>query len=223
MQESSASPAPTPESLPEQEPDFAALLAQYESQSETAGPAVGERRSGRVVNVRDDIALVDIGAKAEGVLPLEIWRAHGPETPLNAGDAIEVIVEGRDPEGSFKLSPYTPDRPRNVEDARRAFEARTILRGKVTGAIKGGLTVDVGMRGFIPQSKSGVRDPNEMHKLVGQEIRCRIARAPSGETSEKNNLILDRRSLLEEEQREAQKLTLERMQEGDVVTGTVTS
>ncbi|HXE30292.1 MAG TPA: S1 RNA-binding domain-containing protein [Terriglobales bacterium] len=204
--------------MPEQEPDFAALLAQYESQSETAGPAVGERRSGRVVNVRDDIALVDIGAKAEGVLPLEIWRAHGPETPLNAGDAIEVIVEGRDPEGSFKLSPYTPDRPRNVEDARRAFEQGLILRGKVTGAIKGGLTVDVGMRGFIPQSKTGVRDPDQMHKLVGQEIRCRIARMP-----DEKNLVLDRRSLVEEEQREAQKATLETMQEGDVVTGTVTS
>lgn len=208
--------APPPETA--LEPNFAELLAQYETQSEKAGPTVGERRSGQVVNVREDVILVDIGAKAEGVLALEVWRTLGPGTALAVGDALEVVVEGRDPEGSFKLSPHTPDRPRNVEDARAAFEQRLILRGKVTGAVKGGLTVDVGMRGFIPNSKTGVRDPNELHKLVGQEIRCRIVRAPEGK-----DLVLDRRSVLEEEQRQIQRQTLDALQEGDVVTGTVTS
>ena len=232
MQDSAATPSPETEITPEvvttpaasepvAEPNFAELLAQYESQSETAGPAMGERRTGHVVSVRDDVALVDIGAKAEGVLPLEIWRTHGPAIALEPGAAVEVIVEGRDPEGSFKLSPHSPDRPRNIEDARLAYEAGLILRGKVTGAVRGGLTVDVGMRGFIPQSKSGVRDPNETHKLVGQEIRCRIARAPKADDDK--NLVLDRRVVLEEEQKAIQQQTLERMQEGDVVRGTVTS
>lgn len=208
--------APPPETS--LEPDFAELLAQYETQSEKAGPTPGERRTGRIVNVREDVILVDIGAKAEGVLPLEVWRALGPGTDLTTGDTLDVVIEGRDPEGSFKLTPHTPDRPRNLDDARAAFEQRLTLRGKVTGAVKGGLTVDVGMRGFIPNSKTGVRDPNELHKLVGQEIRCRIVRAPEGK-----DLVLDRRSLLEEEQRQAQRQTLASMQEGDVVTGTVTS
>jgi len=214
--DASVPPAPAPEAA--DEASFAQLLEQYESQSESAGPALGERRSGHVVNLREDVALVDIGAKAEGVLPLELWRSQGPGTELTPGEAIQVVVEGRDAEGSFKLSPYTPDRPRNLDDARTAFEQGVILRGKVTGAIKGGLTVDVGMRGFIPLSKTGVRDPADLHKLVGQQVRCRIARAP-----EEKGLVLDRRSLLEEEQRVAQQATLERLQAGDEVEGTVSS
>ncbi|MGN6593867.1 MAG: S1 RNA-binding domain-containing protein, partial [Terriglobales bacterium] len=197
---------------------FAQLLAQFDSQNDSAGPAIGEQRTGHVVNLREDVALVDIGAKAEGVLPLQLWREQGPGTDLNPGEAIEVVVEGRDPEGSFKLSPFSPDRPRNLEQARVAFEAGRILRGKVTGVVKGGLTVDVGLRGFIPQSKSGVRNPDDMHKLVGQEIRCRIARAP-----EEKRLILDRRSLIEEEQQAAEQQMLERLQVGDEVEGTVAS
>ena len=216
-------PPPAPESAatvsrPGEESSFAQMLEQFESQSAAAGPAVGERRTGHIVNLREDVALVDIGAKAEGVLPLALWREHGPGTELTPGLALEVVVEGRDEEGSFKLSPYSPDHPRNLEDAKLAFEQGLVLRGKVTGMVKGGLTVDVGMRAFLPLSKSGVRDPAEAHKLVGQDVRCRIARAP-----EEKNLVLDRRSLLEEEQRAEQRQTLERLAEGDVVTGTVKS
>ncbi|MGH9478608.1 MAG: S1 RNA-binding domain-containing protein, partial [Terriglobales bacterium] len=75
-----------------------------------------------------------------------------------------------------------------------------------------------GMRGFIPQSKSGVRDPGELHKLVGQEVRCRIAGPPEGK-----GLVLDRRSLLEEEQLAAEETLLAALREGDVVTGTISS
>ncbi|MGH9486346.1 MAG: S1 RNA-binding domain-containing protein [Terriglobales bacterium] len=201
-----------------EDPSFAQLLAQFDSESDSAGPARGERRSGHVVNLREDVALVDIGAKAEGVLPLDIWREQGPGTELTPGEAIEVVVEGRDPEGSFRLSPYSPDRPRTLEDARIAFEQHRVLRGKVTGAVKGGLTVDVGLPGFIPQSKSGVRDAGELHKLVGQEVFCRIIKAP-----EEKRLLLDRRSLLEEQQRAAQRETLAHLQEGDELTATVSS
>ncbi|HXR96819.1 MAG TPA: S1 RNA-binding domain-containing protein [Terriglobales bacterium] len=218
----SLNPPPADSSLDAPEANFAELLAAYEAQHESpaekAGPAPGEHRSGQVVSVREDVVLVDIGAKAEGVLPLDLWRSQGPGTELHAGDTVEIVVEGRDPEGSFKLTPFTPDRPRNLEDARAAFANGTILRGKVTGAVKGGLTVDVGMRGFIPFSKTGVPDPDQLHKLVGQQIRCRIARQP-----DEKNLVLDRRTIVEQEHREAQKQTLEHLQEGDEVEGTVKS
>ncbi|HEY7837919.1 MAG TPA: S1 RNA-binding domain-containing protein [Terriglobales bacterium] len=236
MQDPSPQPAPpnpvdpaAAPAAPERAPNFAEVLAEFESHGDNAGatgaaaPQPGEHRTGTVVSLREDVALIDIGAKAEGVLPLEVWRSQGPGTELEPGAAVEVIVEGRDPEGSFKLSPFTPDRPRNLEDARAAFQAGLILRGKVTGAIKGGLTVDVGMRGFIPLSKTGVRDPGELHKLVGQEIRCRIARDPSGDGDAPGNLILDRRTVVEQAHKEAQRATLEHMQEGDEVEGTVTS
>lgn len=224
MQEPSATPAPAPDTSGS-EPNFGEVLAEFESHEHpgaaaAAAPQAGEHRTGTVVSLREDVALVDIGAKAEGVLALEVWRDQGPGTELAPGASVEVIVEGRDPEGSFKLSPFSPERPRNLEDARAAFQAGLIVRGKVTGAVKGGLTVDVGMRGFIPLSKTGVRDPGELHKLVGQEIRCRIARDPGGDSK---NLVLDRRSVLEQAHKEAQQQTLERLQEGDEVEGSVTS
>lgn len=203
------------------EANFAELLAQYEDRNESAGPSAGERRTGRVVNVRDNVALVDVGAKAEGLLPLELWREIGPAgAPAEpaAGDTIEVVIEGRDADGSLKLSPFAPDRPRTLEDARAAFEQGIVVRGKVTGVIKGGLTVDVGMRAFIPQSKTGAPDTNALHKLVGQQVRCRIARMP-----EKGRLVLDRRSLLEEEQRACEQALLEQLREGDVISGRVRS
>jgi small subunit ribosomal protein S1 len=226
MHDPSATPAPSPETSGS-EPNFGEVLAEFESHSEhaavaagTTAPQAGEHRTGTIVSLREDVALIDIGAKAEGVLPLEVWRDQGPGTELEPGASVEVIVEGRDPEGSFKLSPFNPERPRNLDDARSAFQAGLILRGKVTGAVKGGLTVDVGMRGFIPVSKTGVRDPGELHKLVGQEIRCRIAREPGAGGKD---LVLDRRSVVEQAHKEAQQQTLERLQEGDEVEGTVTS
>ena len=221
-------PQPTPET-PEtvaqpsaapaaEEQNFAQLLEQFESESEAAGPKVGERRSGTVVNVKDDVVLVDIGAKAEGIIPIDQVRTPEGTVELKAGDPLEVVVEGRDQEGSFKLSRFSPDHPRSVDDARAAFEEKLIVRGRVTGVVKGGLTVDIGMRAFLPQSRSGVRDASEMHKLVGQEIRARIARAP-----EKNNVVLDRRSLLEEEHKAAEEAALSRLQEGEVIEGRVKS
>ena len=78
------------------EANFAELLAAYEAQHESpaekAGPAPGEHRSGQVVSVREDVVLIDIGAKAEGVLPLDLWRSQGPGTELHAGDTVEIVV-----------------------------------------------------------------------------------------------------------------------------------
>lgn len=224
--ETAPQPTPeTPETVAQQpaapaaeEQNFAQLLEQFESESEAAGPKVGERRSGTVVNVKDDVVLVDIGAKAEGIIPIDQVRTPEGTVELKAGDPLEVVIEGRDNEGSFKLSRFSPDRPRSVEDARAAFEEKLVVRGRVTGVVKGGLTVDIGMRAFLPQSRSGVRDASEMHKLVGQEIRARIARAP-----EKNNVVLDRRSLIEEEHKQLEEAALSRLQEGDVVEGRVKS
>ncbi|MGH9468662.1 MAG: S1 RNA-binding domain-containing protein [Terriglobales bacterium] len=218
MPDSVTPPVPSPFAAPAEEASFAQLLAQFDGETETAGPAIGERRTGHIVNLRQDEALVDIGAKAEGVLPLALWREQGPGGELTPGEALEVVVEGRDPEGSFRLSPYSPDRPRSVEDAQVAFAEGRVLRGKVTGVVKGGLTVDVGLPGFIPQSKSGVRDPAELHKLVGQEVFCRLVQRP-----EEKRLLLDRRTLLEEQHRAEQHQTLERLHEGDEVPGTVRS
>ncbi|MGH9491239.1 MAG: S1 RNA-binding domain-containing protein [Terriglobales bacterium] len=198
---------------------FAAMLSSFEAEAPAhAEPKAGDRLTGRVVNMTADALLVDIGAKAEGVLQLEAVRGEDGSVPVAVGDPIEVWIEGRDAEGNFKLSPLTPDRPRTLEDLQAAFEAGVIIRAKVTGIVKGGFSVQAGERGFLPQSRSGVRDTAEMHKLVGQEIRCRLVRAPQAK-----NIVVDRRSVLEQEEQEAEAAALERLHEGDEVTATVRS
>lgn len=198
---------------------FAQALSSFEAAAPThAEPKAGDRLTGRVVNITADSLLVDIGGKAEGVLKIDTARREDGRPLPAIGETIEVWVEGRDADGNFKLSPLTPDRPRTLEDLQAAFEAGLPIRAKVTGIVKGGFSVQAGERGFLPQSRSGVRDTAEMHKLVGQEIRCRLVRAPQAK-----NIVVDRRSVLEEEERVAEAAALERLHEGDEVTATVRS
>src|SRR4029077_10145989 len=98
-------------------------------------------------------------------------------------------------------------------------ENKEIIAGRVTGAVKGGFTVDVGTRAFMPASRSGVRDAAEMEKLVGQEIRCRIIKLDVDE----EDVVVDRRSVREEEAHHLRRNTIEALAEGFVVRGTVRS
>ena len=207
-----------PAAEPAAEATFADLLAQYGAEPASHGPALGDRLTGRVVNITADAVLVDIGAKAEAMVPIEQLRDAEGKLQVAIGDSLPVVVESRDPDGNLKLSRLSPDRPRNLEDLKVAYENNLVIWAKVTGIIKGGFAVSAGERGFMPQSRSGVRDAGEMYKLVGQEVRCRIVREP-----QKKNLVLDRRVVIEEEEEQARRATLERLREGDRVRGTVRS
>lgn len=209
---------PAPSTEPNPEANFADLLAQYGGEPAARGPATGDRLTARVVNFTDDAVLVDIGGKAEALVPIAQVRDAEGKLEVAIGDSIPVVVEGRDGEGNFRLSKLSPDRPRNLEDLKVAFENNLVIWAKVTGIIKGGFAVSAGERGFMPQSRSGVRDAGEMYKLVGQEVRCRIVREPH-----KKNLVLDRRVVIEEEEAQARHVTLDRLREGDRVRGAVRS
>src|SRR6185295_13428635 len=101
----------------------------------------------------------------------------------------------------------------------RAFENKDIVAGRVTGVVKGGLTVDVGTRAFLPASRSGIRDTAEMEKLVGQEIRCRIIKLDVDD----EDVVVDRRTVMEEEASQVRQNTIATLVEGSVVRGTVRS
>src|SRR4030095_3987832 len=92
----------------------------------------------------------------------------------------------------------------------RAFENKEIVAGRVTGVVKGGLTVDVGARAFMPASRSGVRDTAEMEKVVGQEIRCRIIKLDVDD----EDVVVDRRAVMEEEAKQIRRNTLESLEAG---------
>ncbi len=221
MQDSVNSPSSEP-SGSEEELSFAQLMAQMSADPApmaTAGPQPGDRLEGRIVNFTADAALVDVGGKSEGFIPLEQLRSPEGELTLQPGDSVPVIVEKIDPEGNLRLGLLSADRPRNLEDLRLAFEEQRIVIGKVGGLGKGGLHVNVGLRAFMPQSRSGARSQEELHALVGQEIRARIARFDAA----RENIVLDRRVVLEEERAAQEADALQRLHEGDAVEATVKS
>ena len=211
------SPEPVTESSECPAESFADALSQYE-QSHSLKKEDGARQLvGTVVAITSDSVLVDIGYKSEGILPLTVFQSAG-ET-VSVGDKFPVSVKGRDPEGYYELTRGKVERPKDWSALERAFADKTAIVGTVTGLVKGGFTVDVGVRAFLPASRSGVRDAADMAKLVGQEIRCRISELDVTE----EDVVVDRRAVAEEEV----KATLERryaeIQEGAIVQGTVRS
>src|SRR5215470_15407865 len=209
---------------------FADILHEFEKSSDAAPTTKrkgkGKRKSnaarpirGTVVGVSGDFVLIDYGAKAEGVIPSSDLLDAAGNLTVKRGDTIDVAITGYDKEGMATLSRVTGPRPRDWDELMRAFRHNEIIAGKVTGLVKGGLTVDVGARAFLPASRSGVRDAAEMEKLVGQEIRCRIIKLDVDD----EDIVVDRRSVLEEEANQLRQNALESLQEGAVVRGTVRS
>src|SRR6185437_9009626 len=181
---------------------FGALLSQFE-RSHTTKNAEG-LREGTVVSVSADSVFIDLGFKTEGVKP---------------GDKLQVTIKGRDLEGYYLLTRSKAARPADWAALERAFAARSTIVGTVTGVVKGGLSVDVGVRAFMPASRSGVRDAAELEKLVEQEIRCRIIKLDAAD----EDVVVDRRVIAEEEERAGRERRFAEIKEGETVRGTVRS
>ncbi len=156
---------------------------------------------------------LDIGYKTEGVLPITEFEG-GPPLP---GDKIPVTVKGRNEEGYYELSRFKVAQPTDWTSLERAFTEKSTIIGTVTGVVKGGLTVDVGVRAFLPASRSATRDAAELEKLVGQEIRCRITKLDTTD----EDVVVDRRAVVEEEERASKERRYSELKEGDTVRGTV--
>src|ERR1700694_529233 len=150
---------------------FKDIFSQYEQSHSRKSEAGNQRREGTVIAVTADSVVLDIGFKTEGVLPLS---AFPPDKPPQPGDKVQVTVKGRDPEGYYELTRGKVERPTDWASLEKAFAEKSTIIGTVTGVVKGGLSVDVGVRAFMPASRSGTRDASELEKLVAQEIRCRI-------------------------------------------------
>ncbi len=196
---------------------FKDILSQFEQSKSRKPDEAGRGREGTVIAVTADSVLVDIGFKTEGILPLAAFSGAG-ET-VKGGDKLVVSIKGRDPEGYYELTLGKIERPKDWAALQKAFAEKTTIMGTVTAVVKGGLSVDVGVRAFMPASRSGARDAAEMEKLVEQEIRCRITKLD--ETEE--DVVVDRRIVVEEEERAAKGRRYSEVKEGSAVHGTVRS
>jgi len=199
---------------------FGDILKEFEAAGRRA-PSGGPRR-GTVVGISGDYVLIDYGSKAEGVIPSADLLDRDGNLSVKRGDTFDVAITGRNNEGMVTLSRVAGRRPQDWDALTRAFENKEIIAGRITATVKGGFTVDVGTRAFLPASRSGARTPAEMEQLVGQEIRCRIIKLDIND----EDVVVDRRSVLEEEARQMQQNTWEeaasRLNPGDRVTGVVT-
>jgi small subunit ribosomal protein S1 len=204
----------TPESPTE---SFADALAQFEQSHSHKAEDGTARLEGTVVSLDSESVYLDIGFKAEGILLRSAFdnNAEG----VTPGDRFPVSVKGRSLEGYYELSRHKVILPTDWSTLEEAFAEKTAVVGTVTGVVKGGFTVDVGVRAFMPASRSGVRDAAEMEKLVGQEITCRITKLDTIE----EDVVVDRRVLVEEQARSAEQDRYAELKEGDVVSGQVRS
>ncbi len=201
---------------PEASESFQDILARYEQSRAHRAEEGAKQIEGTVVSVTADSVILDIGYKTEGILPLSALRAGETVKP---GDKLAVTVKGRGPEGYYELSRLKFARPRDWTALEQAFASQTPVAGTVTAVVKGGFSVDVGVRAFMPASRSGARDAAEMEQLVGQEIRCRIIKLDVTE----EDVVVDRRAVAEAEERAGKERRLAELREGDVVEGTVRS
>ena len=208
-----------PESNNPNEPNesFGDLLSEFEQSHSHKAEEGGKGLEGTVIAVSGESVFLDIGFKTEGILPLEVFTRSG-ET-VKPGDKIPVTIKGRDPEGYYELSKIHVERPKDWSGLEKAFADKAAIAGTVTGVIKGGLSVDVGVRAFMPASRSGARDAAEMEKLVGQEIKVRIIKLDVAD----EDVVVDRRAILEDEERAAKERRYSEVKEGETVRGTVRS
>ena len=175
---------------------------------------------GTVVSIGPESVFVDIGRKMDGVLPIDQFRdPKVGDLMVKVGDTLLVNVTGRDSEGSYTLSTLKVERPRDWSAFESAFAEKKNIGGTVTELVKGGMRVDVGVPAFMPASRSGARDQAEMEKLVGQPIEVRIIKLDVAD----EDVVVDRRAILEERSAAAKQEAFGQLQEGAIVRGVIRS
>jgi small subunit ribosomal protein S1 len=176
----------------------------------------GEVVRGRVVHVGSSEVLVDVGYKSEGAIPIEEFHRHGGLPKV--GEEIEVYLEAKeDSEGLIVLSKDKADKIKVWDAITQAYDKGSPVEGRVVEVVKGGLSVDVGVKAFLPGSQVDLRPVKNLATLIGQPIRARVIKL----NRRRGNVVLSRRAVLEEEREEKKKHTLEVLAEGMVLTGTV--
>jgi len=189
------------------EGSFGDILSQFEQTHHSHGETV----EGTVMTVTADAVFVDIGRKMDGALPRD------PAVDLKPGTKVLVSIRGREEDGTYQLSTIKVETPRDWSALESAFANKKTIAGTVLEVVKGGLRVDVGVRAFMPASRSGAREQAEMEKLVGQQIECRITKLDTAS----EDVVVDRRAVLEERERAAKEEAFGALKEGSIMRGTV--
>lgn len=198
------------------EEDYEHLLEDY---SHFAPPAQGEILEGRVLKVTDKEVIVDFGYKSEGLVPIEQFVQPDGQVLVQPGDVIDVMVDrgGVEVDGYILLSHEKASRIRAWDNLEKAYREQLLVSGFVLGRIKGGLSVDVGVKAFMPASQIDVRPVHNPEIFIGQHIPVKIVKL----NRRRGNVVVSRKLAVEDEQNARKSATLEAIEEGAVLTGVV--
>ena len=208
-------PEPGEGAAPDPE-EFERLLDMYDVSFKNF--AEGEVVKGIVLQVSDSEVIVDVGYKSEGIIPVDEFRDETGKISVKTGDTVDVLLEKtEDKEGYVVLSKEKAEKMKVWDDVERAYQERRVVVGRVIERVKGGLAVDIGVRAFLPGSQVDLRPVRNLDSLKGQELRMRVIKV----NKKRGNIVLSRKAVLEEENAEKKRDTLETLEEGKVLMGTV--
>ena len=195
-------------------PNYDATLVLFEE---------GDVVSGKVVRIDKDEVLVDIGYKSEGVIPaneLSIRKSIDPSDEVSLGEEVDALVLTKeDQDGRLILSKKRARFEKAWRRIEAAAESGEPVEGTVIEVVKGGLIIDLGVRGFLPASLVDIRRVQNLDEFMGQTIECRVIEL----NRSRNNVVLSRRAVLEEERKEQRQQILDRLQPGQVVEGAISN
>ena len=204
--------------------DFAAALASFDREQAVETAAAQNLTTeevivtGTVVKITDKHVVVDIGLKSEGLLPLDQVLDINGVSKFQPGDAVEVVVEREETHGGgYVVSHEKALRHKVWDRLEEAANTKTPVKGLVVSRVKGGLTVDIGIKAFLPGSQIEVRPVRNLDGYVGTEIEVRVIKL----NKKRGNVVISRKELLEEDQNAKKTVTLATLEEGSVLTGTV--
>src|ERR1700743_2751310 len=197
--------------------DFAAALESYTLETEPA-PSEDNVFKGTVIKITATHVVVDIGFKSEGLVPIaEVTDAHG-NVKFQPGQEIEGMVQrGENEEGSVLLSHERAERVRVWENIEKAYHSKEAVKGTVVERVKGGVSVDIGVKAFMPGSQVDIHPVRNLETLKGQEIEVRVIKL----NKKRGNIVVSRKPILNEEAPSKRGKTLEHLEEGAIMTGTV--
>ncbi len=172
--------------------------------------------NGKVIAISNGLATIDVGFKSEGLVSLSEFPGNGKD--LQVGDEVEVFLEKvEDNHGNVVLSKEKALKIKIWDDLVKTYEADEIIQGVVVAKAKGGLTVDIGLKAFLPGSQIDLRPIRNLEKLISEKFDMKIIKM----NKKRGNIVLSRRILLEEQRKQLREGTLGKMSEGNLIEGIV--
>ncbi len=216
MTNNESQPVETAENNGGEDLSFADL---FEQEDNNTVIKVGEVAIGTVVGITNDMALIDVGDKAESYIPLSEFHHEDPDREIKVGDEFEVFIERRKDEGGLQLSREKAIAIKVWDKIARIQEEDGTIEGRIESRVKGGMSVDVGVPAFLPYSQIDLRPVKDLDSLIGKTFEFKVLKF----NRKRNNVVISRRSILEEQRAELREKMRSSLEEGQTIVGAITN